>query len=328
MTKKIDVPSIWSGEMASVVAKQDELSANLYAPGQSIQEMRDAYTNERKFWNDCGPDVVVTVDETITTPYGDIDVRMYRPNSDPTLPLIVYTHGGGMVLGNLDTHDRITRKISQSTGAAVVAVDYTLSPEAKYPQAIEETVAVVEYLRANSDDWGINPDDVSFAGDSGGAHLALATYVYLQNNRGATPWVSSLLLFYGMYGLRDSVSLRTLGGPWDGLSEADLQMYLSMYLPDDFGSNPNVDTQYYDLLSTDFTPSMAPCFVLGVALDPLRDDSRALADLLGAAGCRHEFQEIDGVIHGFLHHGRMLAATDEALNSAAAFYLDLQNKGE
>lgn len=320
MGHKVDVPALWSAEMGQVVDKQNEIAAGVYAPGQSVEEMREGYRRERAFWNDCGPDSYSRRDAEIPTPHGAVKVRMHRPNDRPVLPVIVFIHGGGFILGDLDTHDRITRKLAEVTGAAVIAIDYTLSPEARYPQAIEECAAVVTYLREHADDWAIDARDISFAGDSGGAYLSLATVMWLRDRYGDADWLHCLLLFYGIYGLRDSASRRLYGGEWDGLTEEDLAMYMSMYLGSDVALDTALREPYFNLLDGDLGHGIAPCYVVSAALDPLRDDSRALADLLTIAGTPVQRNEVDGVIHGFMHHGRMLSATDQVLESAGSFY--------
>ena len=160
MPNKLKVPAMWSQQMGAVVAKQNELAAGVYSSGQTFEQMREGYRKERVFWNDGGPVSASTIEEDVATRHGRVRVRMHRPDSAAILPGIVYVHGGGWVLGDLDTHDRITRTLAEKTGAAVIAVDYTLSPEARFPRALEECVDVVLALKADADKWG------SILGDS------------------------------------------------------------------------------------------------------------------------------------------------------------------
>ena len=302
--------------MGRVIEKQNELAADAYSTDQTVSQMRAAYRTERFFWNDFGPYLAVSRDGKIPTRHGEISVRMHRNDTEGILPLIVYVHGGGMVVGDLDTHDRICRRLAANTGSAVIAVDYTLSPESQYPQAVEECGDVVTYLVEHGAEWGIDPCDVSFAGDSGGANLSFGTYLWLADHTHVATNVTALLLFYGAYGLTDSMSMRLLGGSWDGLDEASLAFYAEAYL----GNQNPLSATYYNVLSSDLSQRMPACFILGLTLDPLRDDSRVLAQMLVNAGHHIEFVEVDGVIHGFLHHGRMLDATDKALAQATEFY--------
>ncbi len=319
MNRKLDVPSLWSAKMGEVVAKQTELVAGGYVPGQTLAEMREVYRKERTFWNEGGPQVASALDVQVPTRHGEVTVRHYRPEGvadNTALPVIFYMHGGGWVLGDLDTHDRITRSICAFTGAAVVAIDYTLSPEAKYPQAIEECVDVVGYVRNHADTWQIDGDDISFAGDSGGAHLALAVILRARDEEMQLK-LRAMLLFYGAFGLRDSRSMRLLGGPWDGLTEEDYLYYLSAYLND---LSELTTEKYVNLLANDFSYEVPAAYIVSAQLDPLRDDSQVLTELLELAGVPVEHREFKQVIHAFLHHSRMLPEAMEALQESAAYW--------
>lgn len=318
---KIDVLARLSADQRKALEKQDELAADLYAPGQSYQEMRQAYAQERRWWNEGGPEMAKTTDMKIATPYGEIRIREYCPNSvKPGQGAIVYIHGGGWVLGNVDTHDRITRYLADNTGVKVYSVEYTLAPEAKFPQAIEECAAVVRFLRQNAEKLEINPEDLAFAGDSGGASLSMGTYIYLREHDEAAG-IRAMLLFYGWFGLRDSLSIRRLGGPWDGLSEADFEFYKNLYFKDE----ADAYSAYANVLDNDLH-GLPPAYIMAAELDPLHDDSATLASIYADYGMTHKYVEVPGVIHGFMHHGRIVAATNEVLKEAADFYLAIETK--
>lgn len=316
MGHKYDVPGLWVARMGEVVAKQDELAAGAYVTGQSLEDMRQAYRTERAYWNEGGPQVP-SQDRDVPTRYGQVRVRHYRPSDKGNLPLIVYVHGGGWVIGDVDTHDRITRTLSHLTRAAVVSVDYTLAPDARFPQQIHECRDVVTHIRDNAQEWGVNPDDVSFAGDSAGANMAAATMLMMRDDNELSA-ARCLLLFYGAYGLKDSMSMRLLGGTWDGLTEADYAYYLDQY----FADPTNANDPYFNILGSDFSRATPPCYVVAAGLDPLRDDSRTLVEILNLCDVPHLYNEVEGVIHGFLHHSKMLDQTVEVLTEAAHFYIE------
>ncbi|QWW18978.1 alpha/beta hydrolase fold domain-containing protein [Schaalia sp. 19OD2882] len=317
MGHKYDVPALWCEQMGRVVDTQNELAEGAYVTGQSLQEMRQAYRTERAFWNEGGPEVPLTVDRKVPTRHGHVRVRSYRPGDQGSLALIVYVHGGGWVIGDVDTHDRITRTLCHLTGAVVASIDYTLAPEARFPHQIEECRDVVAHIRRHADEWGIDPADVSFAGDSAGANMAAATMLMMRDE-GSLPSARSMLLFYGAYGLKDSMSMRLLGGPWDGLTEDDYRYYLDQY----FASPADADHPLFNILANDLSCGVPPCHVVAAGLDPLRDDSRTLAEMLTLAGVPHLLTEVEGVIHGFLHHSKMLDQTMEVLAQAAHFHLE------
>ncbi|WP_182354703.1 acetyl esterase [Flaviflexus huanghaiensis] len=316
MVNKIDVPSRWTNETGEAVAKQNELAADVYSTGQSIEEMRAGYRTERAYWNEGGPVMAATVDGVIPTDHGDIAVRMYRPTTDAVLPVIFFTHGGGWCLGDLDTHDRMTRILAEESGAAVIAIDYGLSPETKYPTNLQQCVAVVQAVRAAAGEWGIDGDDVSFAGDSGGAHIALASYLYLREVEKAADNVRALLLFYGWFGLRDSPSQRRLGGPWDGITQDELAFYIGQALADE----RQIEDRFLDLFRNDLTRDMPATYIVAAELDPLLDDSRLLADILESSGIPVKLDIYEGIIHAFLHHSRLVPEAGAALAAASEFY--------
>ncbi|MCL2782864.1 MAG: acetyl esterase [Propionibacteriaceae bacterium] len=318
-SNKLPVHELMSQAMKDVVDKSNELSPDAYVTDDGFEAMRAAYNLERRYWNEGGPTMRLTVDAAVTTPMGQVPVRFHIPWAQSPAPAIIYVHGGGFVLGNLDTHDRIMRTLAADTGATVIGVDYSLSPEAKFPVALYQCATVAHHLHDEGEKYGVDGTRLAFAGDSGGAMLSLATYLYLRDT-GDASYIDALLLYYGLFGLRDSPSRRLFGGPWDGLTEADLDYYMSCYLerPEDARS------PYVDCLSADLD-GLPPCFVAAAELDPLRDDSEALATMLGKHGVAHQHIVYPGVLHGFLHNSRHLDTAVDALREGSAFFTDVIN---
>lgn len=315
---KLPVLDRISDQMRLVLSTSAELAPDAYATDAGPAQMRAAYALERRFWNEGGPTMVRTIDATVATPHGDVAIRCHLPQEADDLPVVVYVHGGGWVVGDLDTHDRIMRALAHESGAAVVGVDYALSPEAKFPVAVEQCAAVARSLLDGAGGLPVDGGRLAFAGDSGGANMALATTLLLRDQaaagRPAVP-VAALALYYGLYGLRDSASRRLLGGPWDGLTEADLEYYDASYLADPADAR----SPYVDCLGADLGGGVPPCYLAAAELDPLRDDTAALAQLLTVRGVAVEHDVFDGVLHGFLHYSRMLDDAVVALQRGGAF---------
>lgn len=323
---KLDVLAKINPQMKAVLAKEDELAGDANDTSVGFEQMRENYVAGRAFWAEGGPVMADTYDSDVAGPYGDIPVRFYYPTQDtvracgakePAVPAIIYVHGGGFVLGNLDTHDRVCRVVADKTGSVVVAVDYRLSPEAKFPCAVEEVAAVARYLHKQGEVHGIDGGCLSFAGDSGGAHLSLAATLYLREECGDASYVKCLMLYYGWFGLKDSASMRLLGGPWDGLTEEDWHYYRTMYANDiaELEVSP-----YANLFLNDLTHDMPACYIAAAELDPLRDDSAALATILEEHGVPCRYEVFEGVIHAFLHYTKMLDEANDALSHGATFY--------
>lgn len=319
----VDVLPLLSAPMREVLDLQRAHSEGAFATDTGFERMRAEYAREREYWNEGGPRMARTTDAVVPGPEGDIRIRAHHPalagdRQGPDRPCLVYVHGGGFVVGGLDTHDRIMRVLAEDTGAVVVGVDYALSPEARFPRAVRECAAVATHLAEHSGRYGIDAGHLSFAGDSGGANLCLAATLYLRDEVPEAPRIRSLLLYYGMFGLRDSASRRLYGGEWDGLSRADLDYYRDCYT-----SGPaDWDSPYYDCLGADLS-GLPPVYLAPVALDPLLDDSLALAGRLTALGVPHRLRVHEGVLHGFLHYARLLPEAATALADGAAFYRSL-----
>lgn len=305
----IDVTALWSEQQAAVVKRMQELA--LASTDQTMQAIRERYAAEATWWNEGGPDVPC-VERRVPTRFGSVRVTVTQERRS-VAPCIVWLHGGGYIVGSPETHARLTRTLAHLTGAAVVSVDYTLAPEGRFPQPIEECAAVVQYLREQGERWGIDGSDITLAGDSAGAALGVGTWLWLRDGRGDASGIRCLLLAYGGYGLQDSVSRRTLGGWWDGMTPTAMAQWEAQYIASD-----DVHSPYYDVLAANLD-GIPPCHILATSLDPLLDDSRALAALLPESG-HHELVVVDGVIHTFLQHGRMLDQAEESLARMAAFF--------
>ncbi len=323
---KLDVMALINPQMKAVLEREDSLAGDTNDTSVGFEVMRRNYIEGRRYWTAGGPEMVAKIDEAIEGPHGFVPVRFYYPNTEsleaskgnnPALPAIVYVHGGGFALGNLDTHDRICRVLADKVDLPVCAIDYRLAPEAKFPTQVEEIAAVAEYLHAHGSEYGIDGDRLGFAGDSGGAHLSLAATLYLRQEKGDASFVKSLLLFYGWFGLSDSSSMRLLGGPWDGLAEDDWAFYLSLYLNDPTEAKTN---PYVNLFLNDMTHDMPACYIAAAQYDPLRDDSATLAAICEQYGIPYDYEVFRGTIHAFLHYTSLLDDANDALEHGASFF--------
>lgn len=285
---------------------------------------RAAYRAERSLWNEGGPSMARTDDMRIRAAGVDVPVRIHRPIAEVVLPAIVFLHGGGFTVGDLDTHDRIMRVLAQTSGATVIGVDYSLSPEAKFPQALNECAGVIDHFAVNGDEYGVDGSRLALAGDSAGASLILGAALLLRDDPasiGAQPGsfsaIRALLSFYGGHGLVDSASRRVFGGDWDGMGANDLNNFISAY----FASPEDEHLPVVAHLTADLS-RLPPVFVAAAGLDPLRDDSHALATSLQRAGNATMLVEYPHVLHSFLHFGRVLEDTTRVLSKAASFAAD------
>jgi acetyl esterase len=298
-------------QMNAVLEKQAEIVPNAKKVHElQADDARRQYAKGRRYWNADAPEVDEIIDTSITGPAGDIPIRIYLPGKQRPLPALIYLHGGGWVVGNLDTHDKIMRLLALRSGAAVIGVDYRLAPEHKFPTAIEECHAVVAHARDRGNDWGVDSSRLAIGGDSAGANLAMAVALGLRDTEPSL--LSLLVLVYGVFGLRDSPSRRLFGERGDGLSNKDMDYYCDCYVrgPEDRSDNR------YDILSADLR-GLPPAFIAAAGMDLLLDDSITLQELMDAAGVENQLQVYDGVLHGFLHYSRTLDTASVAIDDTA-----------
>lgn len=313
---KLDPRLKLSEGMRKVIEWQDAHAKGAFDTGCSYEEMRRRYVEERRFWNEGGPEAAKTVETTVEGPIGPVPVRIYYPDAAPQHHAVVFIHGGGFTVGNNDTHDRMMRSIMASSGCAVIGVDYHLSPEAKFPIPMYECAAVVRYFHESGAQFGILPDRMAIGGDSGGGKLSLATNLYLRDAFGGNDYISALLLYYPGLGLTDGVAHRLQGSELDGMRRCDLDAYKNNYMPE----GADMENPYYQIVNADLTHGMPATYLCCGDLDPLLDDSNFLATVLSDRGVPVQLDVVPGVLHAFMHYGRMMPEAVECLEHSGAFF--------
>lgn len=311
---KLDIYSYMTDEMKEVL-KIQESSSNQEAQEFDLNIIREGYEEERKFWNEDAPTLFRVFDKLIDGPHGSLPIRFYYPNDKDINSCIIFIHGGGFILGNSNTHDKMARNLSKYSNSVVVSIDYKLSPEYKFPVALEECAFVIEYLRKNASRYELDSNSISLAGDSAGANLSLGTVLLLRDKLKDISFIKSLALFYGLFGLKDSVSRRLLGGNWDGLNKEDLKYYETSYLNNEEESNH----PYYDCLNADLSYSIPPIYLAVAELDPLKDDSFALEAILKNHNVPCKLELFKGMLHSFLHYSKIVPEAKLAVVSGAKF---------
>lgn len=310
---KVRVLERISPQMSEILAFQKAHPQPVVA-SNDYSAQRQAYSEERRYWNEGGPQPASGQDICVPTARGETNTRIYAQAFAPAT--LFYLHGGGFILGNLDTHDRIMRLLAHYTGCNVIGIDYPLSPEAKFPQAIEDIVAVCQFYSQNAENYALNMSQIGLAGDSAGAMLALASALWMRDKKIQCGEVKGLLLWYGLYGLRDSVSRRLYGGSWDGLTQEDLASYETAYLRD----ASDCESPYYCLFNNNLRDAVPPCFIVTAEYDPLIDDSVALYQTLKEHSQACSYKMYPGTLHAFLHYSRRMDIADEALRDGAHYF--------
>ncbi|MDB3945038.1 alpha/beta hydrolase fold domain-containing protein [Gammaproteobacteria bacterium] len=305
------IPIALDPQMIAVMDKRRTLTIGLQNQGNlSVDDSRNNYNHERAWWNAIKPKMDSVEELSVPGPRRDIALRIYRPFIQNSCPTLLYLHGGGWVVGNLDTHDRVMRLLAQFSGAAVVGIDYALSPEHKFPVAINETLAVIQWLESSGHNHGLDPTRLALGGDSAGANMAVAvTQLHHQQDRQA---IRFLLLYYGAYGLTDSWSWQQYGNADYEFTREDKAFYLDSYL-----ANPgdHADSRF-NVLSGNIA-CLPQAFIAAAEYDPLHDDSVALHEAMRKANRPAHLEVYTGVLHSFIHYSRLLDKATQALRDGA-----------
>ncbi|WP_411346949.1 alpha/beta hydrolase [Paenibacillus sp. WLX2291] len=223
-----------------------------------------------------------------------INVRKYTPYEQPIHPAIVFYHGGGWVLGSLDSHDELCRRLSVAAGAVVIAVEYRLAPENPYPAAVWDAYNALCYIAEHAAEWGVDKQAIAVAGDSAGGNLA-AVVCLIAKDKGA-PSIKGQLLIYPSTGKGENTDSYRENGQGYMLTAETMTWFRQSY----FSKGENQDQPYASPLLYSDLSGLPPAIIITAQYDPLRDDGAQYADSLQQAGNTVEYQNEEGMIHGFL----------------------------
>jgi acetyl esterase len=277
-------------------------------------EARKMYRASRGALQPDLPDMAELRDLAAPGPAGTIPLRLYRGmgTKPGPLPVLVFYHGGGYVIGDLDTHDYVCRKIANVAQCCVIAVDYRLAPEHRFPAAVEDSAAALRWIVREANSLSIDPSRVAVGGDSAGGNLS-ANMAHLARD-GDVPSLCFQMLLYP--GTDMSMSQPSYGRDFTQfpLSVEAVKYFIGHYLRD---KNDYVDPRAAPLLAVNFK-ELAPAFILTAGYDPLVDEGMAYARKLEDSGARVTLVHMSDQMHGFLTMGRVIRASDTALEMAGA----------
>jgi acetyl esterase len=246
---------------------------------------------------------------TIPGPAGAIPVRVYRPSAAAELPIVVWFHGGGWVLGSLDTHDNLCRQLSEAVDAIVVSVEYRLAPEAKFPAALEDCVASWTWVATHARELGGDPARVALGGDSAGGNLAAAACLVARDEQLPTPEFQ--LLVYPVTDFEFTCPSMVDNAIGYGLETEHMRWFFEHY------ARTPADCEDWRVspLRADLH-GLPPAFVVTAEYDPLRDQGEAYAEKLEAAGVETARLRADGLFHGFFGMHEFLEPAQPAWDRA------------
>jgi acetyl esterase len=247
---------------------------------------------------------------TLPGPAGDLPVRLYAPEADGPLPVLAYFHGGGFVIGDLDTHDGTCRELAVGAECLVVSVDYRLAPEHPFPAAPEDCYAATAWLAEHCAELGGDPTRLAVGGDSAGGNLAAAVAL-MARERGGPPLAHQLLIYPVTDYAFETASYRENAEGYM-LTLPMMEWFWNHYLADPAQG----DNELASPLRATSLAQLPPATVITAEFDPLRDEGEAYAQRLSDAGVKTQMTRYDGVFHGFLGMGAAIDKAKQAVDQA------------
>ena len=270
-----------------------------------IHVLRDAM--ESRFPDREREPVSSVEDLTVVGPRGDVPVRLYRPDLHNTPPVLVYFHGGGWVLGSLETHDAICRALANAASCVVIAVDYRLAPEHPFPAGLQDCQAVVRWVRESSVELGVDGERVAVGGDSAGGNLAAAV-ANCNRDENAKPLCHQLLIYPVIDVAQATDSYRENANGYL-LTALGMKMFWELYL----GGAQTTESPLASPAQASDLSGLPASTVITAQYDPLRDEGEIYAERLKAAGNQVALRRWDGVFHGFVGFADRLTKGSEAI---------------
>ena len=255
------------------------------------------------------PDVAKVEDRAVPGPAGDIPIRIYTPEGKAPFPVFVYYHGGGWVIGDLETHDGISRAYANAAGCVVVSVDYRLAPEHKFPAAVDDAFAALQWVAEHAKEFGGDASRIAVGGESAGANLA-AVAAQMAKDAGGPALVYQLLAYPVMNLAFDTESYQENAEDYF-LTTDTMRWFWDLYLNDESeGSDPKASPLLRDDVS-----GLPPGIVIAPEYDPLRDEGEAYGRRLQEAGVDFEVWRAEGMIHDFLGMTNILPEAKDAIET-------------
>jgi acetyl esterase len=260
----------------------------------------------------AAPEVASVVNRTIPGPASDIPIRVYTPKGGAApRPVLVFFHGGGWVIGDLETHDAPCRQLASAVPALVVAVDYRLAPEHKFPAAPEDCYAALRWVADNAASIGGDPKRLAVCGDSAGGNLS-AVVSLMARDRGGPKLAAQILVYPATDFMCDAPSHASNGQGYFLDAEA-MRWFIGHYLR----TAADKTEPYASPLRAKDLSGLPPAVVITAEFDPLRDEGESYARRLREAGVPVELKRYDGVIHGFFSMDALFPEAGQAVTLAA-----------
>lgn len=251
-----------------------------------------------------------TEDIVVPGPVTAIPLRIYTPEGQGPFPTIVFYHGGGFVTGSINSHDNVARQLARDTNSLVISVDYRLAPEHPFPASLEDAYAALLWAAEHAPEFNGRVDQLLTAGDSAGGNLAAAVCLLSREEKG--PPIHMQILLYPSTTMLETLYDSRANFTGYVLTEKMVRYIRSVYVPNE----ADWKSPYASPLETKDFQGLPPAYIMTAAFDPLRDEGKLYADCLAEAGIPVKYENIEGMIHGFM----TMADEITAVPGAAKFY--------
>ncbi|MFT5134881.1 MAG: acetyl esterase [Gammaproteobacteria bacterium] len=279
------------------------------------KESREFYIATSKRLAGNPPDNLDIRDQLIDTPTYRIPTRIYRPqgSQDKALPALIYFHGGGWCIGNLESHDHVCRWLAAHSDCVVISVDYRLAPEHKFPAAVEDAFAATQWISSHADELNIDANRIAVGGDSAGGNLS-AVVTLLAREQGGLHLSCQLLIYPATDMLMRFPSHVSCGDGYR-LTRTAIAWFVNGYLRD----GEDMYDQRASPLMADNHANLPPAFILTAGFDPLKDEGEAYANKLKGGGVEVKYRCYEGMVHGFIAMPGAVDVAKNALLDAASY---------
>ena len=295
------------------------LEGLMHVPGArsfpSVTALREATNAMSGMFPPSGTKLAKVENRTIPGPDGDVPVRIYTPHGTGPFPVVLYYHGGGWVICNLDTHDGLAREFCAASGAIVMSVDYRLAPEHKFPAGMNDCWAALKWVAANAGEINGDADRLAAMGDSAGGVLAVVMSLRAHDEGG--PKLSAVINYYGSCNYPSAYTPSAnehANAPV--VTRDDIDWFYEQYLTDPATEQNN---PYVSPIRAASLKGVAPTFIATADLDPSRDDAEAYGVKLREAGGDVKIKRYKGMLHGFLSWIGPIDAAKTAIDDGAAW---------
>lgn len=281
---------------------------------KSIKQIREALNTQSIIWSKKPIPFSNIRNVTVSENFKKISIRIYTPNSNNKLPIVIYSHGGFWIGGDLDTHDAVCRKLSQNSKAIVISVGYHLAPENPFPIAVDDVYTILNWAYKNAESINGDKNHIAVAGDSAGGNLSTVVSLMARDKNG--PPITCQVLIYPSTNIFELNS-----NSWSqfsntiNLSINDMEKYISLYIP----KKEDRKSAYASPLLSKDLKKLPDTLIIAAEVDPLRDEGEAYGNKLKEAGNNVIITEYKGVSHGFITMDKITSKADGAINQISLY---------